>query len=128
MSTNKTTNYNLHAWEPTDDFLRAEINENFAAIDSMLNEKKTVVIGQYAGSGSASRTIDVGRPILALLIENDLGSRFDSPYKHGGLIIAGEPTRIPCSINGNAFQVQETDGQGGLNAKSSTYTYIAWVE
>ena len=34
VSTNKTPNLNLHAWEPTDAFSRAEINDNFAAIDT----------------------------------------------------------------------------------------------
>ncbi len=29
MSTKKTQNYQLHQWEATDDFLRAEFNENF---------------------------------------------------------------------------------------------------
>ena len=37
MSTNKTPNYNLHAWEPGDDFLRREFNENFAALDTAVH-------------------------------------------------------------------------------------------
>ena len=33
MSTRKTQNYQLHQWEATDDFLRAEFNENFTKLD-----------------------------------------------------------------------------------------------
>ena len=33
MSTNKTPNLNLHAWEPTDAFSREEFNDNFDKID-----------------------------------------------------------------------------------------------
>ena len=128
MSTSKTQNYDLHAWEPDDDFLLSEINQNFAAIDAVLGGKTSVVIGHYTGNNAAARTITVGRPILALLIENDLGSRFNSPYKSGGLVVAGVPTRLLCSINGDSFQVRETDGEGGMNSKHMTYTYIVWVE
>ena len=43
MSTNKTQNYALHAWEPEDDFLREEFNQNFAAIDAALHGKAEMV-------------------------------------------------------------------------------------
>ena len=33
MSSKKTTNYKLHQWEATDDFLRTEFNENFGKLD-----------------------------------------------------------------------------------------------
>ena len=60
MSTGKTQNYQLHQWEATDDFLRAEFNENFTKLDDVLKtglsgqeaglgEKIGVVIGTYAG-------------------------------------------------------------------------------
>ena len=38
MSTNKTPNLQLHAWEPTDAFSRAEFNDNFAALDAAAGE------------------------------------------------------------------------------------------
>ncbi len=34
MSTNKSEHLNLHLWEPEDDFLRTEFNENFEKIDA----------------------------------------------------------------------------------------------
>ena len=38
MSTNKTQNYGLHAWEAEDDFLRTEFNENFEKLDTELKK------------------------------------------------------------------------------------------
>jgi len=64
MSTNKTPNYNLHAWTPDDDFLRAEINENFAAIDA---QAPRVIYGTYVATGK-DLTVEVGEYIKALLI------------------------------------------------------------
>ena len=34
MSTNKSGHLNLHLWEPEDDFLRTEFNENFETLDA----------------------------------------------------------------------------------------------
>lgn len=73
MSTNKTENYQLHAWEAGDDFLRSEINENFAAIDGFLaqlptNKKLRIVTGGYTGDGVNGRLIQVGfRPKIVLV-------------------------------------------------------------
>ena len=38
MASNQTTNYGLHLWEPEDDFLRSEFNENNETIDTALGE------------------------------------------------------------------------------------------
>lgn len=59
MSTNKTQNYQLHAWEPVDDFLLSEFNENFAAIDGILPQSKClqVVVGSYTGNGVGGQQI-----------------------------------------------------------------------
>ncbi|MDE6107806.1 MAG: hypothetical protein K2F83_03925 [Oscillospiraceae bacterium] len=64
MSTNKTPNYALHSWVPTDEFHLTEINENFALLDAalkaeagsreallpLLGERVRMVTGSYAGS------------------------------------------------------------------------------
>ena len=36
MSSSKTTNYGLHLWQPEDDFLRSEFNENNEAVDAAI--------------------------------------------------------------------------------------------
>ena len=57
MSTNKTQNCQLHAWELGDDFLTSEINENFALIDGVLpqNRRLAVAAGSYLGNGKSNR-------------------------------------------------------------------------
>lgn len=73
MSTNKTENYHLHAWEAGDDFLRSEFNENFAAIDEALgglpiNKKLRLLVGSYLGDFTGGRSIDLGfRPKVVLV-------------------------------------------------------------
>ena len=74
MSTNKTQNYQLHAWEPGDDFLLSEINANFAVIDALLaeiprNKKLRIVTGSYTGNSSDPQTITLGfRPTAVLVV------------------------------------------------------------
>ncbi len=47
MSINQTASYGLHLWEPGDDFLREEFNDNFAALDAAAR----VVCGGFTGNG-----------------------------------------------------------------------------
>ena len=51
MSTNKSTNLNLHLWEPGDDFLRTEFNENFQKVDELAGKLLTPE-GQSCQTGS----------------------------------------------------------------------------
>lgn len=53
MSTNKTTNYNLHAWVPEDDFLRSEFNDNFAGIDAALKSLSDSIAAEAAAREAA---------------------------------------------------------------------------
>ena len=48
MSTNKSEHLKLHLWEPEDNFLRTEFNENFSALDG-------AVAGETAARTSAIR-------------------------------------------------------------------------
>ena len=41
MSSEKTTNLNLHKWTPTDFVQRTEFNDNFEAVDSAVGEVTT---------------------------------------------------------------------------------------
>ena len=41
MSTNKTQNYQLHAWAPEDEHLRTELNANFTKLDTALKAEAT---------------------------------------------------------------------------------------
>ena len=94
---NYTEHYQLHQWEPTDDFLRTDFNTDFAKIDAALGEKAgveelaevqalagskcRVVIGSYTGNGDSARVITLGfRPKVVAV--DDMGS-FSSGYELG---------------------------------------------
>ena len=108
MSSNKTTNYQLHSWEPGDDFLRTEFNENFGALDTAINEglakKPEIVTGSYAGNGTYNRTIDLGFTPKALVLFNSNGSCYYNGQQTGGLAFPG----TPLLFNGTtALTIQE---------------------
>ena len=72
-----TTNYGLHQWEATDDFLRTDFNTDFAKIDAALGEKADgedladkcgAVTGTYTGDGAGSRTISLGFAPRAVIL------------------------------------------------------------
>ena len=61
MSTKKTRNYQLHQWEPADNFLRAEFNENFTKLDAVLKTPE-----------ASTRRIELGfRPKMVLLASSE---------------------------------------------------------
>ncbi len=87
MSTNKSEHLNLHLWEPEDDFLRTEFNENFTALDGAVKtvqaaaEKaqsaadkaqtaaaiSSYAVGSYVGTGEAV-TVTLGfRPSYLII-------------------------------------------------------------
>lgn len=64
MAADSTQRYGLHLWEPGDNFLREEFNENFAALDAV----PEAVTGTYTGDGAASQSIRLGfQPKLVLV-------------------------------------------------------------
>ena len=71
-----TTNYGLHQWEASDNFLRTDFNTDFGIIDQILGELSgCLVIGSYTGDGTGDRAIDLGfRPRILLL-----SGRFGGP-------------------------------------------------
>jgi len=133
MSTNKTQHYHLHAWEAGDDFLRTEINENFAGLERVIRGQIKVVAGTYIGDGTKNREINLGAPILALLLENTFGSRTNGAFVHGGLVLPGLPLeRESCVIQGTKFIVT-TDSSlqteyRRTNQNNLNYAYIALLD
>lgn len=53
MSANKSQNLKLHLWEPEDNFLRAEFNENFAAIDTAVKADRDAIKAEETARKSA---------------------------------------------------------------------------
>lgn len=56
MSSNKTEHLNLHAWEPMDQFVREEFNENFAHIDAQAGRDREEITAAQATADTASAT------------------------------------------------------------------------
>ena len=115
MSTNKSEHLKLHLWEPEDDFLRTEFNENFEAIDeaSRLRPYKT---GSYTGNGNR-QTITLGfRPSFLIISGQGTGTNTASVAATRYFALTGG-NRLPDMI-----QFQEEGFQ--VNAISLYYPYL----
>ena len=101
MSTNKSEHLNLHLWEPEDDFLRTEFNENFTALDGAVKTVTTAVskaqstadaaqtaadvspyaVGSYVGTGTAV-TVTLGfRPKFVIICGHKEGDASNTDEK-----------------------------------------------
>ena len=73
MSTNKSEHLNLHLWEPEDDFLRTEFNENFEKVDAA-SQVLPYYVGAYTGNGNA-QTVYLGfRPAFLIISGQGTGT------------------------------------------------------
>ena len=125
MSTNKTQNYNLHAWEPSDDFLRAEINENFAALDAGAIQ---LLFGAYIGTSkdssiTSTQRIDLPVTPRAVILLHGVG--VSPTYGHAGIMAPGyplSPTLMPIDETG--FTVASEPSGLKYNDKNASYRYI----
>ena len=149
-----TTNCKLHQWEPEDDFLRTDFNEDFAKIDAAfgkkadsagvearfstldsavaaLNGRLEVKAGSYAGDGAASRTVSLGFTPKAVLVESADGQRTTSGGGvYGGIALPGLPVThytgvVGLSIVSGGFRVGYTQYKANLNESGHTFYYIA---
>ena len=134
MSTNKTENYGLHAWVAGDDFLREEINENFALLDGAVEECQ-VVVGTYMGTGgSTTQTITLGfRPKAVLSLTNRVAhSSSSSGRNRATLALDGANVDGYLTITDTGFQVSNAlnvSSQDDYNRDSypyNPYRYIVW--
>ena len=88
MSTNTSQNLGLHLWEPTDQVLRTEFNQNWTKIDTAVNaaqetaeaaqsaaEQRPYVIGSYTGNGG-TQSITLGfQPSFVIITAQPANSR-----------------------------------------------------
>jgi hypothetical protein len=132
MSTNKTENYQLHSWEPGDDFLRTEFNENFSLIDAAIGGK--VVSGAYTGDGTASRTVPLGFTPIAVLVMTAGGQVYDVYRLYGGLAVTGSPVvqsgsgKAAVAVTEGGFTVSYLASgsyTADTNEKGTVYHYLA---
>ena len=88
MATNTSEQLGLHLWEPTDQVLRTEFNQNWTKIDTAVNaaqetaeaaqsaaEQRPYVIGSYTGNGG-TQSITLGfQPSFVIITAQPANSR-----------------------------------------------------
>ena len=124
-----TTNYQLHQWEASDDFLRTDFNTDFQKIDAALGakaeaeetqaelEKKAEVVkGTYTGNGG-TLAVNLGFRPRAVLVS--LGSWY---YNEPRFSIDGEGSYLDMTANG--FEVQQ-EQNSRMNVNNRVYQYLA---
>ncbi len=132
MSSQKTEHLGLHAWEPSDSFLRSEFNDNFSAIDAALAGKSEVVFGSYIGDDTNGRVIHLGFRPKAVIIATKEGRFFFSNAPSdvcGGVFLDGAD-RPNFSMDDDGFVVSDHQAHGGSTNSSGAgltpHSYIAF--
>ena len=121
MSSNKTTNYQLHSWEPGDDFLRAEFNENFEKLD----EAARIIMGSYTGNNTDYRAFQMGfRPQAVVLFCSSGWSYYNRSY-YGGVSMTGQASPL-IALTDTGFTVRHDGSTYMGNSSSYTYQYFAF--
>ncbi len=130
MSSLKTQHYQLHQWQPSDEVLRAEFNENFGKIDAAVGG--LLATGVYAGDGQINRTIELPFTPSALLVIQNFPYLCDTYTVRGGLAMRNSPavvnTTEGVTIVENGFVVHNfyLDGYAArTNSSDFYYHYIA---
>ena len=136
-----TTNYGLHQWESTDDFLRTDFNTDFQKIDAALagiqadtDGKVEMVTGTYEGDGSDERTITLGFQPKAVLLfcAGGMTAYGGGAYIiYGGLVLPGHPVvdyghnnEVAVEIVSTGFRLHR-DIYRNVNNDNVTYYYLA---
>ena len=136
-----TTNYGLHQWESTDDFLRTDFNTDFQKIDTAIEGARTlaegradVVTGTYEGSGSTTRTITLGfqpKAVLLFCAGGMTGYSSGAYIIYGGLALPGHPVvdyghnnEVAVEIVSTGFRLHR-DSYRNVNNENVTYYYLA---
>ena len=131
---NKTANFALNQWEPEDNFLRTDFNEDNVKIEAALTELETqvsgkcgAVFGSYTGNDQSSRVIELGFRPSAVLLERSGGTRTSSGNVHGGIILPNLPLGASAAtICDTGFTVYNNGGNLLTNSSSYTFYYIAF--
>ena len=89
--------------------------------------------GTYTGDGKATKTINLGAPILAILIEVSDGhrSQYGSTYVQGGMVLPDRPLgNNVIKISGNTFivSINSSNNYWLMNTANQLYYYIALLQ
>ena len=105
-----TTNYGLHQWEASDDFLRTDFNTDFAKIDAAVKGVSDtipgLILGSYTGDGASSKVITLGfQPKAVLLFRRGVEAAND---RYALMASPG----FPCLSNRDNVKMLEITEQG----------------
>ena len=145
MATNSSEHLGLHLWEPTDQVLRTEFNQNWQKIDTAVGEVQSTadavadaftpdnmpyVTGTYTGDGSTTnRTITLGFKPKFVIISGSSRStsaaseqvlRFGMAGPTGDSSTLIWITDTGFRVTNNGFKYPD------LNVIGCTYTYLAF--
>ena len=146
MATNSSEHLRLHLWEPSDQVLRTEFNQNWTKIDTAVNaaqetaeaaqntadgaycpSNKPFVCGTYTGNGS-SQTITLGFQPSFVLVTGSAGhiDSMQSSVEKVGFFAPGH-TYDTVTVTDTGFTVQRVSYHyPELNDGSQKYFYIAF--
>ena len=135
MATNSSEHLGLHLWEPTDQVLRTEFNQNWQKIDTAVAEaqEKPYVIGSYTGNGG-TQSIDLGFKPRFLHITGTICNYYSyrSTYQHE-VATGGAQASEVVQLTDTGFTVVWTMGPNGndelypmINRNGDIYSYIAF--
>lgn len=112
MSTGKTTYLGLHRWEPDDNFLRAEFNENSDKLDSELQTMQKEMTGEFAAVRSE--------------LTAGLGGKAAATHTHGAGDIASGTLPVARGGTGNtAVDTAPTSGSTKMVTSGGVYTALS---
>ena len=122
----KTANYQLNQWEPEDDFLRTDFNEDNAKIEAALNLKCAVIVGSYTGNNAAERTISLGATPKAVFVCSRSGIAGESGLIYGGLAVTG--SGVNSMNSGTVYSPAAVEiTEGGFIVRYSGDEYVGAV-
>lgn len=123
-----TQHYQLHQWEPSDNFLRTDFNTDLEKIDTALGQNCRVIHGSYTGNGKASQAIALSEKPQALMVFQD-GMMNDGNLIYGGAVFPGV-ANTAVTITSQGFTVKGNgDGSGSrpmANVSATVYQYLAF--
>ena len=131
---NKTQNYNLNQWDPTDPIRREDFNADNAVIDAALDGKANFAFGSYTGTGTygASGPTKITFPFvpkLAIIVGATYGG-YRTIYLNGCTSLMTRPTNtnvfVDCSLSGCTLSLTNDDSaENQLNIVNYTYIWAA---
>ncbi|MEA4955191.1 MAG: hypothetical protein VB096_06720 [Pseudoflavonifractor sp.] len=132
MASNQSTHFQLNLWEPGDNFLREEFNENFTKLDEAVAAGTRLTTGSYVGNGQATQTITLDftpKAVLVLPAGGNFFSNGSPSYTNGGLAAGGSSAKKSegtlVSICTGGFQIYFLRDYVGTNYSNQVFNFIA---